>query len=151
MNDDFLGSNSNNGTTFQTYGPAGQIIRLYDTMLDRFPEPAGRDYYVNLINTGQATLQSLEANFQNSPEFLAKYGNTSNAQFIELLYQNTLNRGPEGGVVDYYVNRLQAARSCKTSRKLLNISLASSKRTISTLSNLIIRRRARRRTQQYLC
>ncbi|MCI0753512.1 DUF4214 domain-containing protein [Teichococcus vastitatis] len=91
-----------------TYSYAGQVVRLYDTMLDRFPESAGREYYVNMLNNGQATLQSLEANFHNSPEFLAKYGNTSDARFIDLLYQNTLNRDPEPGAVDYYVNRIEA-------------------------------------------
>jgi len=83
----------------------GQAYRLYEAALDRTPDTAGLGFYVNLLQQG-ATLQDIAANFTASPEFAARYGTLSNAQYVDLLYENVLGRDPGQGELDFYTNLL---------------------------------------------
>jgi hypothetical protein len=44
--------------------------------------------------------------FVNSPEFQQRYGAPSNTQFVELLYQNVLDRAPDGAGLANWTNAL---------------------------------------------
>jgi len=47
----------------------------------------------------------------NSPEFQATYGSLDDAQFVNLLYQNVLDRSAAPGEIAFHVGRLQAGAS----------------------------------------
>ncbi len=55
------------------------------------------------------SIQQLAPGFYESPEFKARYGeSTSNQQFVGLLYQNVLGRPGEAEGVAFWTNRLDA-------------------------------------------
>ena len=83
-----------------------QVVRLYEATLDRIPEPAGVVFYRSLLDSGQDTLATLVDNFTGSPEFVAKYGNATNEQLVELLYRNVLSREGSVADVDWYEARM---------------------------------------------
>ena len=82
------------------------VARLYDTVLGRAPDASGLRYYRDQLDRSTNTLLGIVRDFTDSPEFQARYGNTSNAAFVDVLYHNTLDRS--AGVVEsnYYVTRL---------------------------------------------
>jgi serralysin len=87
-------------------GNAAQLYRLYDTALNRAPDSAGLGYYMDAMTSG-TSLQSIANNFMQSPEFQYLYGsNVSNGTFVNLLYQNTLNRAPDQAGYDYHMAAL---------------------------------------------
>jgi Domain of unknown function (DUF4214) len=86
---------------------ASGVARLYYTVLGRGPEFAGEKYWVGIMDTQNLSLQALAPFFYNSPEFQARYGtNTTNSQFIDLLYRNILGRAGEDEGVAYWQGQL---------------------------------------------
>jgi serralysin len=49
--------------------------------------------------------------FIDSPEFQATYGNTTDTQFITLLYQNVLNRAPDPGGLQFHLDEFAHGES----------------------------------------
>ena len=71
-------------------GIEGEVYRAYQAVFGRDPDEGGYDANVNAVRLGQfTTLQMLEG-FTESPEFVATYGELSNAEFVNLLYVNVL-------------------------------------------------------------
>lgn len=87
-------------------GNAGRVFRLYQAAFDRAPDVGGMGFHLSTIESAGLTLQQVAQNFANSAEFAAKYANTSNSQFITLLYQNVLHRAPEAGGFAYWLDVL---------------------------------------------
>ena len=77
---------------------AAEIARMYYTVLGRGPEFAGAHYWVHDIMEGRnLDLEYLAPGFYTSPEFRQRYGeNTTDVQFVTLLYRNVLGRDPTG-------------------------------------------------------
>lgn len=75
-------------------GHGGEAYRLYLGVLGRTGEPSGLGYVINWLDQG-ASLENVASGFLNSPEFQSKYGNTTQQEFINLLYQNILHRAPD--------------------------------------------------------
>jgi hypothetical protein len=87
------------------------VARLYLVALDRLPDAGGLASWTNALESGGTTVRQLEATLVGSAEFAAKYGGaTTNAAFVDLLYQNALDRGvdPEGAA--FWVGGLDAGR-----------------------------------------
>lgn len=88
-------------------GVAGQAYRLYAAAFDRTPDPQGLGYWIDVMDKG-VSLRSAAAGFTNSQEFIDLYGvHTSDAQFVDLLYQNTLHRAPDAGGRQFWVDAMQ--------------------------------------------
>ncbi|SDB74843.1 DUF4214 domain-containing protein [Belnapia rosea] len=87
---------------------ASAIARMYYTVLGRAPEFAGVHYWVEDVMDGQnISIKQLAPGFYQSAEFKARYGeNTSDQQFVSLLYQNVLGRAGEPGGVNYWTGLL---------------------------------------------
>jgi len=75
---------------------AGQVYRLYQATLDRAPDTGGFLGWAEILVTGQNTLPGIVPGFVNSPEFQARYGALSDEAFITQLYNNVLDRDPDG-------------------------------------------------------
>lgn len=87
-------------------GVAGQAYRLYSAAFNRAPDKAGVGYWIKMMDAG-VTLEQVAAGFTGSAEFKDLYGaNASDAQFVELLYNNVLHRSAEGGGRDYWIKAL---------------------------------------------
>lgn len=93
---------------FDADGFAAQVTRLYDTVLQRAPDQAGLDLWVDLLEAGRGSLKDVARGFLNSPEFQARTGSLSNADYVEFLYQNALGRASDPGGKAYWVGQLNA-------------------------------------------
>ncbi len=72
-------------------GAAAQIYRLYDAALDRAPDQAGLSGWIGRLAAGTILSQAAQA-FATAPEFVARYGNLSNEDFVKTMYRFSLNR-----------------------------------------------------------
>ena len=97
----------------RTFDPAdfmAQAYRLYFATLDREPDALGLNYQSARLDAG-TSLVDVASGFVNSPEFQATYGPLDDTQFVELLYQNVLDRGAAPDEIAYHVGRLQSGAS----------------------------------------
>lgn len=88
-------------------GAAGQAYRLYAAAFDRQPDQGGLGYWINAMDHGVG-LETVAGGFAASQEFAGLYGaHTTDAQFVDLLYQNTLHRAPDAGGRAFWVDAMQ--------------------------------------------
>lgn len=87
-------------------GYAGATIRLYRSAFARGADTDGLRYW--LSERGRRSFASVAAAFVASPEYAARYGATSDDEFVRRLYLNTLGRQPDPGGLAYWVGRLRA-------------------------------------------
>ncbi len=85
---------------------AAQVLRLYDTVLQRRPDAVGLDFYVDRIEDGGTSLGTIAAEFLNSVEFQAATGALSNGAFVDYVYQHALGRPSDAGGKAYYTGVL---------------------------------------------
>lgn len=88
-------------------GNGGMAYRLYQAAFDRAPDAGGLGYWINALDHG-AGLAPVAQSFIDSAEFQSKFGSPGNDQFVTLLYQNVLHRGPDQGGLNFWVNNLNA-------------------------------------------
>ena len=84
----------------------GPLARLYTAYFARMPDPSGFTYWLNKLTTGTKKLDQVSAQFAASNEFKTKYGNTTNTEFVKLVYTNVLDRQPDAGGLAYWVKKL---------------------------------------------
>lgn len=97
-----------NAPAFAGKRPA--VVRLYVAYFKRLPDLGGLNYWVGKLNGGMK-LDKVSASFATSNEFKTKYGNTTNEQFVKLVYVNVFNRQPDAGGLAYWVNKLDQGLS----------------------------------------
>ncbi len=80
--------------------------RFYQALFGRNPDIEGLTYWVNDLVNGN-TIQGAAQAFTESDEFANLYGNTvSNADFVELLYQNILGRSSDASGYQYWFDEI---------------------------------------------
>lgn len=95
---------------FDIDGNSGQAYRLYQAAFDRQPDAAGLATWIKYMDDGH-TLKEVSAMFQQSTEFITKYGtNVSAGDFVTLLYQNVLDRAPDAGGLSTWTNLLDTSQ-----------------------------------------
>lgn len=83
-------------------GQIESVARLYWASYDRAPDYDGLLFWNSIIRNG-AGLSDVATIFSYSPEFAARYGaNTSNEDFVGVLYQNALGRAPDEAGAKYW-------------------------------------------------
>lgn len=88
-------------------GNSGQAYRLYEAVLGRSPDLEGLGYWINDMDNG-VTLTTIAQGFIASKEFQGKYGvNPSNETYVDLLYQNILERAPDAVGLNYWLTNMQ--------------------------------------------
>lgn len=99
------------GTYVQSYDSFGaQVYRLYDTILDRAPDPIGLDSSVDRLENG-LSLTQLATSIADSPEFKQATGGLSNAGLVDYVYQTALGREADTAGHDYWVGQLDQGMS----------------------------------------
>jgi hypothetical protein len=73
---------------------ADSITRLYLAVFGRLPDPAGHRYWVAQRVHG-ADLADIAEVFIGSVEWSERYGSVDSGRFVDLLYGNVLDRGPD--------------------------------------------------------
>jgi hypothetical protein len=82
-----------------------QLTRLFDTVFDRVPDSEGLAFWTAFLDRG-GTLDTVADLFVSSAEFRSR-GDLGNAEFVNLLYRNGLEREAEPAGRDFWVGGLQ--------------------------------------------
>lgn len=93
-------------------GNAGQAYRLYD-IFDRDPDLAGITFHVESLDRG-ASLTDVARGFLLSDEFTFEFGelgSLSNETFVDVLFENVLEREGDAGGEAFWVSQLNAGIS----------------------------------------
>ncbi|MCB1333016.1 MAG: DUF4214 domain-containing protein [Roseivivax sp.] len=85
---------------------ADQVFRLYRATLARDPDVAGYTEWTRRMDIAGTDLRDVAASFVGSTEFQRVYGALSNAQFVELLYQNVLGRASDAAGRQGWLDRM---------------------------------------------
>ncbi len=84
-----------------------QVLRLYQAFFARNPDLEGAIFWIEQYNNGDSLLRISER-FTGTAEFRFFYDGTSNAEFVNRVYQNVLGRGPEQVGFDFWTGQLAA-------------------------------------------
>jgi hypothetical protein len=83
-----------------------QIYRLYEAAFNRDPDIGGLSFWVGQLEQRWPSTRLADA-FMGSPEFKAAYGaSPSNAELVDLLYRNVLDRPADAGGTAFWNGRL---------------------------------------------
>jgi hypothetical protein len=105
---------------FELVTPAPFVTRLYEQVLNREPDSAGLQAFVDQINQFGSVVPTVLA-FLHSEEFLNRH--TTNEQFLTICYHTFLSRDPDPAGFTAFLNALQAGQL--TRDNLLDIFLDS--------------------------
>ena len=105
-NDESVFSNEINfNSAMRAGGSVGAFVsRFYQQCLGRYPEAEGLNYYTNRLMDSVASGASVARNFIYSPEFLNR--NTTNGEFLTIMYRAFFDRKPDAGGWSFYLNKL---------------------------------------------
>lgn len=78
------------------------VARLYQAALDRKPDQAGLNYWVDEYESG-LSLQNISQSFVDAIEFNDSFNVASGQGFITTLYENVLQRTPDQSGLDYWL------------------------------------------------
>ncbi len=82
------------------------IVRLYSAYFLRAPDETGFDFWQTRLESGEWSLPKMSTFFSQSDEFIALYGSLSDAEFIDLIYQNIFGRAADAEGRDYWLGRM---------------------------------------------
>ncbi len=86
------------------------VARLYFAYFDRIPDFEGLDYWVEVFQASGA-LAGMSQAFADSLEFASMYGELSDEDFVDLVYQNVLGRSADAEGRAYWAGQLAAGMS----------------------------------------
>jgi hypothetical protein len=89
----------------------GDVIKLdYQTILHRSPDSVGFNFFLDQFQNHHLTKEKLIISIAASDEFFSSTGGT-NASFITALYNRLLNRQPDSGGFNGYLNGMAGGES----------------------------------------
>jgi len=96
-----------------TEGNAGKSYRVYRAAFNRTPDIAGLSFWIEAMDKGYS-LPAIAAEFIKSTEFRTLYGaQPSNAQLVERLYRNVLQREGEPAGVAFWIDVLNQNKATR--------------------------------------
>jgi alpha-tubulin suppressor-like RCC1 family protein len=97
-----------NGGEFQSL--TAPMARLYFGTYLRIPDYAGLRFWTDEFSSGRRSLDNISTAFATVPEFVNRYGNPSNRDFVNLIYINTLGRPGDAAGTNFWTGELDSAR-----------------------------------------
>jgi len=99
------------------FAPRRAVARMYFAYLNRQPDVSGFDFWTRRIATGQSVIEDVSQDFALSPEFLAAtrieepagsgtFRPLTDGEFIVYVYSAVLNRRPDQGGFEFWLDRL---------------------------------------------
>ncbi len=82
------------------------IDRLYSAYFLRSPDGSGFSFWATEYASGRWNLERMSDFFATSDEFNARYSTLTNAEFVNLVYRNVLNRVPESDGFNFWLSQL---------------------------------------------
>lgn len=110
------------------------IVRLYNGVLSRLPDPGGIEHWIAEVNAGRS-MPSVAAEMVASPEFQTRldvFGNSDRAM-VEVLYREVLNRSPDAEGLAYWQSSLSSG-AISPGELALSISESAEHRELSQAS-----------------
>ena len=95
---------------FDIEGNGGQAYRLYQASYDRIPDEAGLGFWIGQLDGGALSLNQIAQYFIESDEFTQVHGDNdilNDAQYLDLLYQNVLDRMPDQAGYNFWSTQQQ--------------------------------------------
>ncbi len=86
------------------------VERLYLAYFGRDPDAGGLAFWNAEVDRG-FSLAAVSASFARSPEFVDLYGPLGDRAFVELVYQNVLERSPDAGGLSHWTAQLASGAS----------------------------------------
>lgn len=97
------------------------ITRLYSAYFLRQPDAGGYNFWSGEFASGRRGLQGMSDFFATSDEFRSLYANLSNREFVELVYQNVLDRQPDAAGLNFWTGQLDS-RAMTRGTVMINFS-----------------------------
>jgi Ca2+-binding RTX toxin-like protein len=91
---------------FVTDSDYKSVAALYDTALGRMPDSAGLPYWAGQLESGAMSLSQIADGFAGSAEFSGAIAGKTNAQIVDYMYLNTLDRHAAPTETAYWVDLL---------------------------------------------
>ncbi|MEZ5203107.1 MAG: DUF4214 domain-containing protein [Acidimicrobiales bacterium] len=88
-------------------GVTAPTIRLYLGYFLRVPDFGGLDYWIRKVRAG-TSLDVAASQFAGGSEFLRRYGQLNNEDYLTQIYRNLFDRDPDPSGKDYWLRRLDA-------------------------------------------
>jgi hypothetical protein len=118
---------------------AGNAYLLYQAAFDRTPDEEGLGYWISKVDAGANMVKDVALNFILSNEFIGLYGaNPTVPQFMNLLYQNVLNRTPDADGLKYWLDEFAQAGDSTLYRAGLLNNFAISNENIANVASQIV-------------
>ena len=114
-------------------GIAGQAYRIYKAAFDRVPDTEGLGFWIHQMDQG-TDLTVVAQGFIGSQEFESMYGQTTDNEFIELLYENVLDRQPDA---DGYAFWKEAMHEAGLTREEVLVQFSESVENVNNTDHLI--------------
>ncbi|HEX7131729.1 MAG TPA: DUF4214 domain-containing protein, partial [Iamia sp.] len=108
------------------------VIRLYMAALGRRADFAGVEYWVDRYRSG-LSLRQMARLFVGSAEFRDTYGELDDTEFVQLVYQNVLDRDASEADLEYWVGRLESGLTRAELMVLFSESAENKTRTRPTV------------------
>ncbi len=93
-------------------GNAAVTARMYDSAFNRDADEGGLMNWTASLDGGLSVV-NMANGFMGSAEFTQTYGGLDNTQFVTLLYNNVLGRGPEQGGLAHWVAQLDTSAATR--------------------------------------
>ncbi len=116
------------GTAAPAEAYEGEVRRLYRGAFGREPDAAGLAYWAGIRAAG-VTLVSVADEFAISAEVRARYGATSDGEYVDLVYRNVLGRPPDPEGRRYWLGQLGTG----VSRGVLMVAFTESPENIAAV------------------
>lgn len=84
------------------------IVRLYSAYFLRYPDEGGFQFWLEGYSSGTWSLARASEFFSRSPEFDLMYGQLSDDEFVDVIYQNILGRNADAGGRAYWIDRMSS-------------------------------------------
>ncbi len=93
---------------FATSDPTkASLFRLYCSYFLRNPDSDGFEYWSQTYSSGATGLNDISNLFATSAEFQLTYGSLSNEEFIDLIYNNVMERAAEPQGFQYWLSKVR--------------------------------------------
>ncbi len=83
------------------------VVRLYSAYFLRAPDQEGFDFWVDALDAGTFSLDTMSQFFSDGLEFESLYGDRTEREFVALIYQNVLEREPDQEGFDFWSGQLE--------------------------------------------
>lgn len=103
---------------FDVEGVPANAYSLYEAAFGRTPDESGLGFWIAQLEEGML-FEEVSARFIDSPEFVSLYGeNPTDGEFLTALYFNILDRDPDPGGMEWWLNEIEN-NSARTRAKVL--------------------------------